>query len=402
MLRCYGCGNLSAAEPSELCPRCVALRPGTVEGAEAAPRVHVRYPATWSIICITIATSILGYAFRESVVPLGAAVPWRTIGGNQWWRLLTSSFVHQGLEHAFSNLFVLWIVGKRLERNTGWRVFVGLYLAIGLTASFASLAFNPERTCFGASAAVYGVAAAVIALYGVRFSTLTNSQKWRLGFLLFFIVGCIVAGFFDQETDNTGHVSGFVAGLVLGLLFASRFGQTTAQRVRIFAVMGVLLLSGSIWLRLAHPYLVHVNAAERALDRKEYDHAARELHLALAMQSGSRVAQRFAIQLEAERSPRANYCASLPPDPIQLERVIDPCGGRQCDGQVHAFPVSDAAQAYYVGTVMTTTPLSANGGMERESTATVTMQALDEYGEIGCTVKWSQISRQQVDDNGNS
>lgn len=390
-----------AVEPSGLCPRCLALRSDTGDVAEPTQRVFIRYPATWSLICLTIATSIAGYQFRQFGMPFGAAIAWRMIGGSQWWRLVTSFFVHKGVEHAFNNLFILWIVGKRLERLEGARVFLGLYLACRLTSSVGSLAINPERTCFGASGAVFGVAAVVITIYCIRFRTLTNSQKWRLGFLVFFILGSIVAGFFDKETDNPGHIFGFVAGLVLGMLFASRFGQTSVHQVRIFAGVALILLTSCIGIRLTDRYLVHVTIAERAMNRKEYDDAARELHLAMAMKPGSRLLHDFAVQLQAERTDRVNQCTALEPSTTDMMHSADPCRGKQCDGQLHTFRAADGTTAYYVGTITVTTPLESTGLIEKETTAKVTMQALDEFGEIGCTVSWSGVTRHKVDGNGN-
>ncbi len=384
-----------------MCPRCLALRPAVGDGVEAGERRLVCYPATWSIIFITIVTSIVGCSFRESVVPFGAAISWRMIGGNEWWRLLTSFFVHKGFDHAFSNLFLLWIVGKRLERILGTRGFLGVYLMCGLTSSVVSLAFSPERTCFGASGAVFGVTAAVIAIYSFRFRTLTGSQKWRFAFLVFYTVGSLVAGLYDQETDNPGHLGGVVSGLVLGVLFAIRFAPIPVRQVRVFAGMGVILLAACIWIRLTHSYLTHVNAAERALNHREYDDAARELQIALAMKPGSRAAHDFAMQLEAERTPRVNYCAALEPETSDLAHSVDPCGGKQCDGRLRTFTAPGGSTAYYVGTVMSSTPLVSNGPIEKEITANVMMQTLDESGEIGCTVKWSRVSRQKVDSLGN-
>jgi membrane associated rhomboid family serine protease len=39
--------------------------------------------------------------------------------GGQYWRLLTSTFVHNNPLHLLGNLFFLWILGKRLELRDG-------------------------------------------------------------------------------------------------------------------------------------------------------------------------------------------------------------------------------------------------------------------------------------------
>jgi len=85
-----------------------------------------------------------------------------TIGG-QWWRLLSCVFVHIGIIHIALNMWCLWGLGRIAEAIYDHWTFGAVYLITGVSASVASLAWNPARTSAGASGAIFGIAGALIA-----------------------------------------------------------------------------------------------------------------------------------------------------------------------------------------------------------------------------------------------
>ena len=75
----------------------------------------------------------------------------------EWWRLVTSMFVHTGLFQLAINLAALAQVGLILERLVGRTVVIGVYLAAGLFASLLGLWSSPVAIQYGASGAVFGL-----------------------------------------------------------------------------------------------------------------------------------------------------------------------------------------------------------------------------------------------------
>ena len=61
----------------------------------------------------------------------------------QWWRLVTCMFVHFGILHLAFNMWVLWDLGRLVERLVGNVGFVVLYFLSGIAGSIASLVWNP-------------------------------------------------------------------------------------------------------------------------------------------------------------------------------------------------------------------------------------------------------------------
>lgn len=159
--------------------------------------------------------SILWFPARELVV-LGGNFGPLTVDG-QWWRLLTSVFLHGGLLHLIFNAVVLANIGIFLEPLLGRVSFAIVYLATGILASLTSLMFNYGVVSVGASGAIFG-------MYGFFLALLTTKlfkPAFRTAFLkntLGFIVLNIAIGFFGP-IDNAAHMGGLVSGFILGYVW---------------------------------------------------------------------------------------------------------------------------------------------------------------------------------------
>jgi rhomboid protease GluP len=143
-----------------------------------------------------------------------------TLGG-QWWRLVTSMFLHGGLLHISFNMFALWQVGRLVERMFGSVRFLALYMIAGVCGSLASVLWNPHVNSVGASGAIFGIIGGLLAFIrrpdsGVP-STIVKDLRGSLGGFLIFN---IAAGMLYPHTDNAAHIGGLVGGYLAGHLLA--------------------------------------------------------------------------------------------------------------------------------------------------------------------------------------
>jgi len=104
----------------------------------------------------------------------GTLIDWRGNFGprttnGEWWRLVTSTFVHTSTLHLLVDVAVLIQLGAVLERLAGRLAFAGVYLSAGVFAALFSLSSHPVAVTEGASGAIMG-------LYGLLFATLI----WQL------------------------------------------------------------------------------------------------------------------------------------------------------------------------------------------------------------------------------
>eukprot|EP00884_Botryococcus_braunii_P019248 jgi/Botrbrau1/6006/Bobra.104_1s0034.2 len=138
----------------------------------------------------------------------------------EWYRMLTSMFLHAGLLHLGLNSLALAQLGPEAEALLGHFTFLTVYLGAGLAGSTASFLLS-DLTTVGASSAIFGLLGALGA-YFLKNRSLQNAG-WQLVFI--FGIALLNFGLGTEESsliDNTGHVAGFICGLALGYLMAPK------------------------------------------------------------------------------------------------------------------------------------------------------------------------------------
>jgi rhomboid protease GluP len=141
----------------------------------------------------------------------------------EWWRVLTSGFLHVSWEHFFSNMLALLFLGLLLGNALGAARFVVIYLGSLVAGSGFVLLFSPDSVTVGASGAVFGLAGAglVVAWRQRRIFFLVLVAAWAITNLLFTLS--------TPGISVAGHFGGFLGGALLGLLFSDRQDPKTAS-----------------------------------------------------------------------------------------------------------------------------------------------------------------------------
>ncbi|HEV7673312.1 MAG TPA: rhomboid family intramembrane serine protease [Candidatus Angelobacter sp.] len=146
-----------------------------------------------------------------------------TIGGGQFWRVVTYMFLHENLLHLGWNLLFLWRLGRLLDLLLGPVNTFAIYLFSGIGCALSSLCCSPTLIHVGASGGNAGLAGALICL--VVFAKLNLSQRnWRSVFLWAALLTpiAIISGFRTEGVDSAGHLGGFVSGFLIGAVFIWR------------------------------------------------------------------------------------------------------------------------------------------------------------------------------------
>jgi membrane associated rhomboid family serine protease len=93
-----------------------------------------------------------GYPFREG------ALNGYLVANGDWWRLVTSMFLHGSVIHLGLNMLFLWWIGAPVEQAIGRARYALLYFVSGLAGSAGALLLtDPERFTVGASGALLGI-----------------------------------------------------------------------------------------------------------------------------------------------------------------------------------------------------------------------------------------------------
>ncbi|MEM6292469.1 MAG: rhomboid family intramembrane serine protease [Myxococcota bacterium] len=143
--------------------------------------------------------------------------------GGEWWRALTTGFVHGSVVHLALNMWSVWVLGPWAARAWGELRAFGLFIGSSLCGILASTAWAEAPTVVGASAGIFGVAGALWLARGwgteeVR-GELEPISTRGLGLTLAVM---LALGFVVPVVAQAGHVGGLVFGLAGGLALGVR------------------------------------------------------------------------------------------------------------------------------------------------------------------------------------
>jgi membrane associated rhomboid family serine protease len=152
--------------------------------------------------------------------------PW--VADGDWWRLITSAFLHASLLHITFNVLALWWIGGPLEAAIGhWR-YLAIYGVSGLAGSAGALLATPQAVTVGASGAIFGLLGAMVV---IQWQT-TGSVA---GPAMTLILINLAITFAIPGISYGGHLGG-LAGGTLATLALTHFGTRHVAYARITPV----------------------------------------------------------------------------------------------------------------------------------------------------------------------
>jgi membrane associated rhomboid family serine protease len=229
------------------CVECVRQHRARSTPGQTVRRLTSGAIVTNSIIGVNVAVWLLGVLAGPAAIlngsPLAGAfgLLGPAVAAGQWWRLLTSGFLHSGVIHLGLNMLVLYILGPGLERVLGRLGYLALYAA-GLTAaSVGALLLSPSALTVGASGAIFGLMGATI--IGQRASGI---DPWRSGIIAWVVINLVFTVIYPGISIG-GHLGGLAGGLLAGLVLFRRSLRPTIAALACFGLSGLFFLAG-LWV----------------------------------------------------------------------------------------------------------------------------------------------------------
>lgn len=247
------------------CPECVKQGAATVRAPRAAygGKARANPEVTYALMGLCGVFFLLtagggGLGFGGSLSPLFQDLALRPclahftdgtcpvdggVVGGEYYRLLSSMFLHFGLVHLALNMYCLWLIGPHLERALGRLRFGAVYLLSGLGGSALSYALGPvSEIAAGASGAVFGLFAGFWVLQRRR-----GGDASQIGVT---IMLNLVFSFAVPNIDWRGHVGGLVVGaLVTAALVYAPQGRQRAVLQALGCVAAAVLVVGVVAAR---------------------------------------------------------------------------------------------------------------------------------------------------------
>ncbi|MEK4230962.1 rhomboid family intramembrane serine protease [Solibacillus sp. FSL H8-0538] len=175
------------------------------------------YPVVSTIITINIIVFIITLlpGFGDEILYAGMSVN-GLIAEGEWWRIITSMFLHGGFMHVLFNMFSLFLFGPELENIAGKIRFLTVYFLAGIFGAAATFVTQDALyASVGASGAIFGIIGAFGALV---FYTHKSFPQLRQ-IILPIIVISVIMTFLQPNINAAAHLGGLVAGFVLGLVY---------------------------------------------------------------------------------------------------------------------------------------------------------------------------------------
>ena len=181
---------------------------------------------TYGLICL----NIFAYVFTTltgTINNFSTYAPF--VRNGEYYRLITSMFLHGNIFHILFNMYALYIIGSQLEGVLGKVKYLIIYLLSGLSGSLLSMTFNgASAASIGASGAIFGLMGALLYFgwhYRVYLGNVVRSQ------ILPLIVINLCIGFSVSGIDNFAHIGGLIGGCLTTMAVGVKDKTSTFERV---------------------------------------------------------------------------------------------------------------------------------------------------------------------------
>lgn len=164
------------------------------------------------------------------------------VAEGQWYRLLTSVFLHQQPIHIAFNMLSLWWLGGPLEAALGRARYLTVYLLAGLGGSALSyLLAAQNQPSLGASGAIFGLLGAT--------AVLMRRLRYDMRPVIALLVLNLLFTFTWANISWQAHVGGLVVGTVVayGMVHAPREKRALVQQGT--CVLALLVIVAMVWVR---------------------------------------------------------------------------------------------------------------------------------------------------------
>jgi membrane associated rhomboid family serine protease len=254
---CSNCGRPICPDcmtPSPVgmrCPECSKQRTKVMRGVGEASLAGSA-PATLVLIAVNVAVFLAEVAGGGGgLTPHGSSLIFNfglfgpSVAEGEWYRLLTSGFLHANVFHIGFNMFALYFLGRILEPGIGTPRFVAVYFVSLFAGSLGAILLSPDTLTIGASGAIFGIFGATFVIARHRgIAGLASSIGVILVLNLAFTLG-------RPEISIGGHLGGLVGGVLCALfIVAGERGylgeQRTPMELLAMAALGFFAIASAI------------------------------------------------------------------------------------------------------------------------------------------------------------
>ena len=212
----------------------------------------------------------------------------------EYWRFISSIFLHGGITHVALNCLSLYMVGVFVERSFGHLKFSVVYFIAGICGSILSFMFSTSPSV-GASGAIFGLMGALL-YFGLQ-----RPALFRVYFgynVIVTIVINLIYGFSTTGIDNFGHIGGLIGGFIAsGVVTKSDKAKWYLNRI-LYIVLLVVLAGGGLYYGFnnkTNRSLVMLESVEQHIENMEWGEAEEKAEEILNLKSRDELTNRMVL-----------------------------------------------------------------------------------------------------------
>ena len=188
---------------------------------------------TYVLIIVNILVFLAMYIFGNgsennlTLIAFGANNRGLVLGLHEYYRLLTSCFIHIGILHLFVNMYSLFVIGTQIENFFGKIKYLIIYLGSALFGSLLSICFSNSISA-GASGAIFGLLGAML-YFGHHYRLYLGNTLYSQ--IIPIIILNLGLGFFTSGIDNACHIGGLIGGIFISMICGLKYKNNKSERI---------------------------------------------------------------------------------------------------------------------------------------------------------------------------
>ena len=151
----------------------------------------------------------------DTLIKFGANIP-SLVRDGEYYRLITSGFIHIGILHILCNMYSLSVLGPNMEHFYGRVKYILIYLYSMIMASLFVVVFQGDYTISaGASGAIFGLLGSLL-YFGYYYRGYLGNQT--INRIIPVIIINLIIGFISPGISNAAHIGGLIGGIAVSFM----------------------------------------------------------------------------------------------------------------------------------------------------------------------------------------
>ena len=169
----------------------------------------------------------------------------------QYYRFISSMFLHNSMAHVGSNSLSLFFLGFQVENEIKNKLHFGLlYFISGLAGNFLSLIMNQNTISVGASGAIIGLCGNFVIFFLLNYRNMSERKRYSYGAMFLFLFINLFSGLTEggENINMASHIGGFLGGFAFSIILIYKkniqlqFNNPLARKLYIISIIFLIML----------------------------------------------------------------------------------------------------------------------------------------------------------------